>query len=264
MGVLAHGSDIALAPTVSCLVWQRRRNIADALDRVAAMGFRSVQLDATLSGIRPRELNRRARKDLLAWLSRRDLRLAGLDFFIPRQHYVEIEHIDRAMNATTAALELAADLGKVPLSVALPIEKLGQSERAALAEAADRYDVPLAVHAEDQLDALVSWIRDVDLPVVGCGIDPASVLANGGNPIRLVQDPGMQWLVARLSDARIDASAQRCDVGDGDLDVVNYRVALDLSVDRVGPVVLDLRSLNDAMGSATHADEMWSNAAFSI
>ena len=82
-----------------------------ALRRMAEVGIPAVQLDATLSGIRPRELSPRTRKDLAALIQRQGLRLAGLDLFIPRSHYLESDRQDRAITAALAAIELAADLG---------------------------------------------------------------------------------------------------------------------------------------------------------
>jgi hypothetical protein len=48
------------------------------------MGFRSVQLSAAQPGLRPRELDRSGRRDLLARLSRLQMPAAGLESGWPR------------------------------------------------------------------------------------------------------------------------------------------------------------------------------------
>jgi sugar phosphate isomerase/epimerase len=277
MAILTHGSDLTLAPTIGPLVHPEPTGdgtIRSALARLAGAGFSAVELDASLPGIRPRELGPRARRDLTALLSRAGLRLAGLELFIPRRHYTQPEHIDRALTATTAAIELAADLGRVPVSLALPVAGMSSDARDALVACADGRGVPLAVHAEDDLEALLTWITRVDLPVLGAGLDPCSVLGSGHDPGAIAQRLGPRLTVARLSDmigapeATKDSAPTvagvRCPVGQGDLDLVKYRIDVDLAGARSGPVVLDLRGLPDPLGAATAARHAWEHAAFTI
>ena len=263
MKILTHGRDMSLAPTLTPIVRQRGHTMRGALDALAPGQFKAVQLDATLSGLRPRELDQRGRRDLLALLTRRDLRLAGLDLFFPRSHFQQSQHLDRAMTATLAAIGLAADLGRVPLSVALPVEDLNPDVKSALVEAADGHSIRLAVHAEDQLDALGNWVEEVDLPALGFAIDPASLLAQGKDPVEIAQGLGKTISVARLSDLS-SSETLRCFTGSGELDVIGFRVALDLATGRTGPVVLDLRGLDNPLGAATAACEAWHQAAFTI
>jgi sugar phosphate isomerase/epimerase len=226
-------------------------------------GFSAVQLDATLAGTRPRELGQRARRDLLALAGRRDLRIAGVDLFLPRSHYVEDRHQDRAVGATLAAIELAADLGRVPLSVTLPITDLAPDIRAAMVQSADVHGVRLAVHAEDQPAELLQWAKAVDLPALGVALDPAAVLARSQSPPEVARQAGQYLAVARLSDLT-SATAVRCRVGDGDLDLAEYRVAVDLAPGRTGPVVLDLRGIESVLDAAIRARRAWDDAAFAV
>jgi hypothetical protein len=89
----------------------------------------------------------------------------------------------------------------------------------------------------------------------------------------VAQKLGRRLAVARLSDvthAAEDAEGDdarvgggtRCGIGEGDLDVVAYRIALDLATGRAGPVVLDLRGLVNPLASARAAGERWEKAAF--
>lgn len=271
MAILTHGSDLSLSPTLTPLVRSMGGKVRKAVEHAAAAGFNAIQLDATLAGIRPRELDGRARKDLLALLARRGARPTGIDLFIPRQHYTDPQHVDRAMTATLAAIGLAADLGKLPLSLAIPVNKMPDELKTVLIETADSRGIRLAIHAEDQLDALIAWITTVDLPALGAAIDPAALLARGKNPVDIAQQLGSKLTVARLSDVERGSSpdedepageAVRCPVGSGDLDVLAYRVAADLASNRAGPVVLDLRGLVNPLQSAAAAKKQWDDAAF--
>ncbi len=258
--IFTHGSDLRLAATIRPLVVAGDGSVRGALGELAKMKFEAVQLDATLSGIRPRDLSQRARKDLVALIARHSMQLAGIDLFLPRQHYTDRQHVDRAVTATLAAIELAADLGKVPVSLGLPLADIGDDVRKALVEAADGRGVRLAVHAEDQLDALKAWMEAVDQPALGAGLDPAACLARSLKPVKIAASLGRRLAVARLSD--VSSGALRCAVGEGELELSAYRVAVDLAPARSGPVVLDLRGVEDPVGAAKSALKAWENASF--
>lgn len=277
MAILTHGSDLSLAPTLRPIVKQTDGTVKTALARISEAEFRSVQLDATLPGIRARDLSQRDRRDLISVAMRQNITLGGIDFFIPRKHFRDPAHLDRAMTATISTIQLAAELGRVPVSLSLPVKAMSSDARQALVECADGHGVTLAIHAEDQLDALLEWIESVDLPCLGAAIDPTALLAQSKNPSETIHKISKQLRVARLADVLgTDAGTDdeddepsalpgvRCDVGDGDLDVVGYRLAVDLCIARTGPVVLDLRGLENPLLSARHALAQWKKAAFTV
>ncbi|MCX5658719.1 MAG: TIM barrel protein [Planctomycetota bacterium] len=277
MPILTHGSDLKLAPMIRPIVRQAGGAIRDALKALGEAGFTSVQLDAALPGIRPRDLDRRARHDLVAMLGRSSMTIAGIDLFIPRRHFIQGEHLDRAISAMLAAAELAADLGKVPLSVALPVKSLTDDTRKTLVEAADGRGIRLAVHAEDQLEELLAWVQAVDVWSLGAAIDPAALLSRGTDPAATVHRIGKRLAVARVDDLAMTSSEPgvenddpdakgagvRSYLGEGDLDLDGYRVAVDLAPGRTGPVVLDLRGIENPMAGAVAARAAWEHAAFS-
>ncbi|MEX1017712.1 MAG: TIM barrel protein [Phycisphaeraceae bacterium] len=278
MAILTHGSDLSLSPALGPLVrgaGQASGAVRAAVEQLARQGFASVQLDATLPGLRPRELSSRGRRDLLALLGRRNVRPSGLDLFIPRKHYADDAQMDRAVAATVAAIELARDLGRLPVSLGLPVKRLPEPVQTAIVEAADGQGVRLAVHAEDQLDALEQWVDAIGLPSVGVGLDPAALLARGHDPAAVAQRLGHRLAVARLSD--VDRAADgdddeeagagetvRCPAGAGELDLIPYRVAVDLAGRRAGPVVLDLRGLARPFDAAAVGKRAWDDAAFTV
>lgn len=244
MATLSHGSDLTLAPTLGPLVKATGKAPKQALALIAEQGFASVQLDATLPGLRPRELDTTARRDLIATAMRSGLTIAGIDFFIPAEHYSDPQHIDRAAQSAAAACSLAGDLGRVPVSLNLPVGSVDHSLAQSLIEQADAHGVTLAIHDEADSDGLKQWLTNHAPPHVGIGLDPAALLIRDRDPSTAAQTMSSHLRVARLSDAsKNQADGGRQIVGSGSLDVVAYRVSVDLAPKRFGPVVLDLRGL---------------------
>lgn len=260
MAILTHGGDLSLAPTLRPFVETADGTVRSGAAKIASLGFRSVQLDGTLAGIRPRELSGRARKDLVALLSRLSLGIAGVDLFIPPSHFSDDAQVDRALAALVAGIELAADFGRVPVSFALDISELRDDVVDAIVEAADGHAVPLAVHHEQDVAALKQWLEKVDQNVIGAGLDPAAALARKGKAVNAAAALGKKLMVARLCD-QVSGDAVRCAVGRGDLELSGYRVALDLAAHRRGPVVLDVRGMTDPANAAAQAAKAWDEAA---
>ena len=265
MSVLVPGSDLRLAPTLGPLARVAGLGPRRAIDRLAAGAFSAVQLDATLPGIRPRELDRRARRELGAKLRRSSLELAGLDLFVPPHHFTDPTHMDRAMQAATSAIELAGDLGRVPVSIGLPVAELTADQKELLLEAADGHGAPLAVQAAERLASAAEWTREAGPAVAGLDLDPASLLAAGCDPAAVAGEHGDELCVARLSDGRRigdgATALERTCPGHGELDVLAYRVALDTANRRRGPVVLELRQLADPWALLEPAAAAWGRAA---
>jgi sugar phosphate isomerase/epimerase len=188
------------------------------------MGFRSVQLSAAQPGLRPRELDRSGRRDLLARLRRLQLPAAGLDLWIPAAHFTDPARVDRAVATVAAAIELAGDLGRCPVCMVLP----GEDARplvAAIAELALRHGVRVADHAVPQEAGGTN-------PSIGAGIDPAMWLNRDEDPVAAVAEYARDLVSVRLADdPRFDEAA----FGEA-LMACAYR----------GPVVVDLRDSADA------------------
>lgn len=189
--------------------------VRDRVDARAAIAWvathtRDVQLDATLAGIRPRELDRSARRDLAALLRRLDLQLSGLDLWIPPEHFTDAVHQQRAIDATTAAIELAGELCSLvgpqsnpTVSLTLP-EALTLETRNVLIDAALGRGVTLADH---RLGASAS------VPAIGLGLDPATVLLAGQDPAALAAKASAKLGSVRLSDATLVSRALPGDSG---------------------------------------------------
>ena len=189
-GASATPPDDCLAPTLAALGDRPRT----AIDRLAGLGFRAVQLSASQPGLRPRELDRSGRRDLKTRLSSLELTLAGLDLWVPDAHLRDPARADRAIAAIQAAVELAAELGRVALSLMLPEREDAVSPISAILDAvvekALRFGVPLADCA----------VPPSDRAEVGVGIDPAIWMSHGRDPVEAVRVHADRLRSVRLSD----------------------------------------------------------------
>lgn len=249
-----------LSVTVGPLV--RGTDVRLAVRQAAAAGVHSVQLSAATRGLRPRELDRRARRDVLALLSRHGIMLGGVDLMIPHKDWLRGDTQDRALAATLGAIELAAEWGRVPLSMTLPVDRLDDELKRELLTAADGHGVTLAVHAEHDVAALKQWLAEEDQPVLAAAVDPATVLAKGEDPAAVAMDLARWVRVARLDDyATVGGGGAgglggRCALGDGELDVVEYRAALAVCT-KLRAIVLELRDVPDPRQAMMQGKQLW-------
>lgn len=264
MPTLSHGSDLRLAPTIRPIASEQGVTPRQAIRAIASLGFSAVQLDATLAGMRPRELDSSARRDLSATVIRAGLSIAGLDFFIPADHFYDPVHMDRAADAAAAACTLAADLGRLPLSINLPFDDADPSLKDALFTAADALSVPLVICHAAAPETLKQWLDYAAETEVAFGIDPAAMLTARYDPAQAMQALGGSIGVARLSDAKQGQAEGRVPVGSGDLDVLTYRVSVDLAKPKYGPVVLDLRGLASPSAAASTGMAAWEQAQVNL
>ena len=207
-------------------------------------GYRGVQLNAAAAGVRPRELDRSARRDIGAMLTRHDLVLSGVDLWIPPEHFTEPESADRAMSALGEAIRFAAEMGVLcgsggVVSCGLPkdeaVRSFAEQQAAAAGCIVADHSWPL-----DSVREAESAIR--------AGIDPAVVLAAEGvgkGIGRLIAGVGAV-ASARLSD--LDGSG-RVEAGKGSLDQMSYEATL-VTVGYAGLLVVDMRGLPDPLASA--------------
>ncbi|MEZ6243678.1 MAG: hypothetical protein R3B57_11630 [Phycisphaerales bacterium] len=217
------------------------------------LSVRGVRLDAAAAGVRARDLDRSARRDLAALLRRTERSLGGLDLWIPPTHFADASRVDRAVAATLGAIELAGDLAALvggasrrSVSVILPGE-VDPTVVGSIAAAAEIAGVVVADHAWPCAEERSAGI--------GVGVDPATVLLAGGDPSEAVSRLGGRVVVARLSDANAQG---RCLPGDaaGRLDMVAYSVAI--ATGGADPeIVVDLRGLPRQDRAATRIIEAW-------
>jgi sugar phosphate isomerase/epimerase len=222
----------------------------------AGLGLRWLQLDATMPGVRPRELDRSARRDLASTIRRDELGLSGIDLFIPPRHFVQNDTVDRAVSALVGAIELAAELqtlvtAPAALAVAVELPKgLGQDVLTQIAASAAKGGVIVADHARPE--------PTVQAGTIGPGIDPAAMLAAGEDVFDVLTRMPHAPVQARLSDtqagARVPAGS-----ANGKLDLVEYASALGVR-SYASPVVIDLRGLRVPMLEAPKVVRAWESS----
>lgn len=265
LGVSLAGLSFATAPAL--LQWA-----ADA-------GFAALRVDAAAPGMRPRDLDRSARRDLAANLRRRQLRLAGLDLWIPPEHFANPAHADRAADAVAQAIDLAADLARLEpddATVCVSFPPRGdaadpaEAVLASLAQRADAAGVDLADFAIPSRGADAAHLR--------VGLDPAALLQRGLDPAAEASRAGARLAAASLADT--DGVARRVPgiaaalspaahslviarpgaASKGRLDLPTYLIAL-ATASYARPIVLDLRGVADQRPAAEAFAEAWNDAA---
>ena len=245
-----ESSSLLLAPTLASLGDDPRV----VMNRLKTAGFRAAQLSATAPGLRPRDLNQSARRDVLATLKRNELLLSGIDLWIPLEHFLDPAHVDRALEATMQAIELAADLGRCPLSMILPRDDDDDDEQDSQAETlgtiashAAHFGVEIADHSE------TAHLRKH----FGMGIDPVACLARDEDPVAIIMSNPEKLVSARLAD--LQKSGMRGPIGDkaeGRLEVMAYRVGLSV-VGYERPVVVDTRQWNEPWEGLDQTGSYW-------
>lgn len=227
-----------------------------AMDRLLEMGVRGVQWSANHAGMRPRELDHSARRDLLATVRRRAMTLTGIDLWIPTSHFDDDGHSERAIEALVQAVTLAEELGRLPVSTALPAPASdGAAKRmspvhAMIADVAQRRGVAVADHAP----------KRVETAGIGVGVDPAALLSTGIDVAQRVIEAGGDLVSARLCD--LQTSGNRGPIGerDGQLDVISYRAAL-AAVEHRGALIIDTRSWREPWPGIEQTMSAWRRAA---
>jgi sugar phosphate isomerase/epimerase len=231
-----------------------------AISWAAASGLRCVQLDATTPGLRPRELDRSARRDLGAFLRRSELSFSGLDLWIPPEHFVDPARVSRAVEATKQAAELAADLsrtldgGGAVVSIVLPHE-LSAEVLASIADHAIRCGAGVADHRLVPAASPQERERAPERSPIGIGLDPAAALTAGHDPAVLAARAGQRLLAARLTDASLVGRVAPGSAG-GRLDEMAYIAALSVAEFK-RPLVLDLRGIPNQRAAAAAVLARW-------
>ncbi len=255
-------------------------NARARIEWAAALGVRAMQLDATSPGIRPRELDRSARRDVASLFRRLEVGFAGLDLSIPPAHFADPAHVDRAVKATCDALTLAADLAAlIPspgslgavdspasrlVAITLP-RSISADVRGTLANHATschctlvdfRWPLPEFDGADssggsgktgDKGLAIASAATDAAnsplVPGLGIGVDTGILLVSGLNPAKFISRLATRC-PGQPAQLRLTdaASSRRVPVGDGELDELSVDVACQVAGYK-GFAVIDLRGI---------------------
>lgn len=204
------------------------------LRKAASLMVRGVQVSAGQAGTRARELDQSGRRDLLIAARRLELDIVGIDAWFTPEDLLDSARVDDAMTALLATIELASDLGAIPVSTRFPREG-GEEAIEALMAAGNRVGVSLIDHGVPPRGLSVRPIdagrppsglvipgstAEVEIsspptgePIegLGVGIDPPSWLVAGFDPFDAA---GRGAWSLRLAD--LTADGMRVPAGDPD------------------------------------------------
>lgn len=220
----------------------------EAIEWAAALGYRSIQLDATMLGLRPRDLDRSARRGVASLLKRIGLTLSGLDLWIPPDHLTDPVHQQRAIDAVAAAIGLAVDLRSgAAVSVSLTFPEKAEVAKSELRSIAARDGITIADFGA--VDVLPG-------DSIGTGLDPAAAMTKG-----LILSTEVARLAPALASARLSDwnGTRRVCPGRGRLDLLAYGVSLSIA-GYTRPLVVDLRDVDRAMECAAEPIAAWADA----
>jgi len=227
----------------------------ESMEAARRLGFRAVTLDATRPGLRPREMDRSARRGLAATLRRLELRLAGLDLPIPPEHLARPDTQDRALAALAAACELlveCAALVETSPVIAAP-EPMGEGDDE---EARARESARVAGERAVNLGVRLAAPEAQELPPGwATSVDLARAIEAGRSPLKAIST-AREVAMIRLTDAdhagRRPLGAGRVDVGQ--LAAVIATTAADACL------VIDPAGLPDPLAGASAALQGWTDA----
>jgi sugar phosphate isomerase/epimerase len=243
-----------LEPAVPISVFnlQPRQGLAVA----SRLGFRSVCLSAAQPGLRPRELDRSARRGLLGELRRLELDCSCIDLLLPREHYQQPQHVDRALSATVQAIELAADLGARSIFLRLPPVTDAEEpdeltrELAAVASASPVRVCDTTLDGPGMTAHRSGWELPVDV-----GMDTAAWLSEGRDPLAGIVELGPRLAGVRLVD--LDGNGSRVPLVLGRrLDLDSIRTGLETGGFE-GAVVLDASGWQDPVNGLLQDLQAW-------
>lgn len=246
------------------------------LRQAARLRVPAVQLSAGQVGTRPRDLDRSGRRDLLVAARRLELEIAGIDAWFSSEALTDPDRVDAAMTALMESVELAAELGRLPISLRFPrdgVEDLIES----LVMAGERVGVRILDHAApprgsrfDRVDSdtapqglLVPGEEEAAPTSVECGgaaieglgvgLDPPSWLVAGLDPLDAA-GRGIESL--RLADLTADGMRVPAGDPDGRVDLVAL-----LATARVGGLeaipVIDARRWADPVAGVQATLSRW-------
>ena len=177
------------------------------------------------------------------------MNLSGLDAWIPAAHFADAARADRAVQTMCEIIDLAQDLGRVPVSMMMPSD---DAQASLLIERAHRAGVEIADHALPQDEK-------PSREGIGFGIDPAAWLSQNKDPVAAVHAFGDRLIAARLVD--LLTTGLRGPIGsgaEGRLDVTGYKIALSVN-GYLRPIIIDARQWNDPWRGVEQTMQAWTD-----
>lgn len=233
-----------------------------ALDAVAKVGVRGIQLDA-IRELNPTTLGDTARRELRVLIRNANLEATALNCPI-RRGLDTTEDLQQRLEHLVAVMQLAADLG--PRKILLPLPELPKPDDAStpraetlhesltsLGRAADRLGVVVALEAGfDSAEVVLTYLAGFDSGSLMVNFDPVNFLAHGQKPIAALGALGGRLAHVQARDAHgrnLSGGPKETAIGQGDLDWLTVFAVLD-SLEYRGFVVVDREQGSDRRADA--------------
>lgn len=230
---------------------------AEAIEFVASLGYRAVQLSATQAGMRPRELDGSSRRGIAQRLRQLGMVAGGVDLWIPPAHFSDPAQVDRAIDAVVGAIGLAQSLGKCPVSTLLPASDactatMLSQVRQEIIRVAMQHGVQVADHG---IDAVTS--KGESGESLAIGIDPPTLIAASVDVCSTIAGAASRLRAFRVVDLlRSGSRGPISEPGDARLEVLPIAAALAVA-DFKGSLVADARQWADPDGGLTATLARW-------
>lgn len=206
-----------------------RQPLRQAIATAARIGAQAIEIDARHE-LRPAELSQTALRQFRKMLDDQNLRVSALGFRT-RRGYDEMEELDRRVEATRQAMQMAQALGtplvlncvgSIPDDEADPRRKLLVDVLSDLAAYGNRVGAILTADTgNDAPEHLAKLLAQLPSGSVAVSLDPAALVMHGHDPLAAVDAFGglIQNVVARdaLRD-RATARGQEVLLGRGSVD----------------------------------------------
>ncbi|MFH0980840.1 MAG: sugar phosphate isomerase/epimerase [Planctomycetota bacterium] len=209
------------------------------LNRVAHLGFGSVELGISSAELDPRALTRSGRRHLARYVRDLGLSLSALAADPAHAKPLGAANLEARIDHARAVLEMAAEVGVPVVTVRLGrlidpsthqrTDQAGEVLQV-LGEHADRVGAVLAIRAgDDGPDDLAALFDCLSCPALRVCLDPAALLSVGREVSRAVESLGKYVALSHTRDATLTGSPERLvetNLGRGEVDLTRYLVAL--------------------------------------
>lgn len=214
-----------------------RLPVKESLQLASTLEFKTIELPVVEGELAPKNLSSSGRRHLSRLIENHGLQTSVLQADIPFLHITDTKTVDERIQRTIDIIQLARDL-HVPIVTSafgalthpdtlepskIAIEALGQ-----IGEVADTYGIQFAIRPSfDSGDRLLNILRALSCPSIKVGIDPASMVMVGVNPLssieQFVSDVSLFYIRDATSGLRDRTESEtrpghETPLGEGDVD----------------------------------------------
>lgn len=224
-------------PIIGANTGDFRLPVKESLQLVSTLQFKTIELPVVEGEISPKNLTSSGRRHLARLIENHGLHTSVLQADMPNLHLTDSKTVDERLQRTIEIIQLAHDL-HVPIVTSsfgalthpdtlepspVAIEALGQ-----IGEVADTYGIQFAIRPSyDSGDRLLNILHAVRCPSIKIGMDPASMVMVGINPLasieRFVSDVSLFYVRDGTSGLRDQTESEtrpghEMPLGQGDVD----------------------------------------------